>query len=55
MGESTINIISQSPVPMKPVAPRKMLNVAIAGVLGLMVGVFIVFFKDYWEKSAVQS
>lgn len=55
MGESTINIVSQAPIPIKPVAPRKMLNVAIAGVLGMMVGVFIVFFRDYWEKSAVQS
>ncbi|MFA5523148.1 MAG: GNVR domain-containing protein [Tissierellales bacterium] len=55
MGESTINIISQAIVPIKPVAPRKMLNVAIAGVLGLMAGIFIVFFREYWEKSAVQS
>lgn len=55
MGESTINIVSQALVPLRPVAPRKMLNVAVAGVLGLMVGVFIVFFKEYWEKSAVQS
>ncbi|WP_352419490.1 GNVR domain-containing protein [Proteiniborus sp.] len=55
MGESTINIVSQALVPIRPVAPRKMLNVAIGGVLGLMVGVFIAFFKEYWEKSGVQS
>lgn len=55
MGESTINIVTQALVPISPVAPRKMLNIAIAGVLGVMVGVFVAFFKEYWEKSAVQS
>jgi capsular polysaccharide biosynthesis protein len=28
------------------------LNVAIAGVLGLMVSVFIAFFMNYWKESA---
>ena len=55
VGDSTINIVSQAPVPEVPVGPRKMLNLAIAGVLGVMVGVFIAFFRAYWEKSAVES
>lgn len=55
MGESTINIVSPALVPSAPVAPRKLLNVAIAGVLGIMIGVFVAFFKEYWEKSSVQS
>ncbi|WIV12110.1 GNVR domain-containing protein [Proteiniborus sp. MB09-C3] len=54
MGESTINIVSHALVPIRPVAPRKMLNVAIAGILGVMVGIFVAFFKEYWQKSAVQ-
>ena len=28
-----------------------MLNMAIAAVLGLMIGVFVTFFKEYWETS----
>lgn len=28
------------------------LNVAIAGILGLMAGVFISFFMNYWKESA---
>lgn len=55
MGESTINIVSPALVPIRPVGPRKMLNVAIAGVLGIMLGVFIAFFKEYWKNSAVSS
>lgn len=55
MGESTINIVSPALVPIKPVGPRKMLNVAVAGVLGIMLGVFIAFFKEYWKNSAVSS
>lgn len=54
VGDSTINIISHAVVPDKPIGPRKMLNLAIAGVLGLMVGVFVVFFKYYWKASGKQ-
>jgi succinoglycan biosynthesis transport protein ExoP len=35
--------------PKSPVAPKKKLNIAIAGVLGLMVGVFGAFFIEFLE------
>lgn len=35
--------------PKEPVAPKKKLNIAIAGVLGLMVGVFGAFLVEYFE------
>ncbi len=35
--------------PKEPVAPKKALNIAVAGVLGLMVGVFGVFAIEYFE------
>lgn len=35
--------------PKHPVAPKKKLNIAIAGVLGLMVGVFGAFAMEYFE------
>ena len=40
--------------PKSPVSPKKKLNIAIAGVLGLMVGVFGAFVVEYfegWEKE----
>ncbi len=57
IGESSINIVSKAITPEKPVAPNKKLNLAIAGVLGVMIGVFVVFFRQYWigskEKPAI--
>lgn len=35
--------------PKEPVAPKKKLNIAIAAVLGLMVGVFGAFLVEYFE------
>ena len=35
--------------PKEPVAPKKKLNIAIAAVLGLMVGVFGAFVVEYLE------
>lgn len=52
IGDANIMVVSPAIVPDRPVAPKKALNVAIAMVLGLMVGVFVVFFMDYWKNSA---
>jgi succinoglycan biosynthesis transport protein ExoP len=37
--------------PKKPVSPRKKLNIAIAGALGLMVGVFATFTMEYFQAG----
>jgi uncharacterized protein involved in exopolysaccharide biosynthesis len=54
VGDSTINIISQAAMPEEPIGPRRVLNLAIAGVLGMMIGVFVVYFKQYWQASGKQ-
>jgi uncharacterized protein involved in exopolysaccharide biosynthesis len=54
VGDSTINIISQAAIPEEPTGPRRILNLAIAGVLGIMIGVFSAFFKQYWQTSGKQ-
>lgn len=51
IGEATITVMSRAYPTTKPVAPRKTLNVAIATVLGLMIGVFVAFFLEYWQAS----
>jgi capsular polysaccharide biosynthesis protein len=51
IGEASITIISRAHASSKPIGPRKALNVAISIVLGLMVGVFLAFFTEYWEVS----
>lgn len=35
-----------------PISPNKMLNLAIALVLGIMLSVGIVFFREYWRNSS---
>lgn len=53
--EAQINLVAPAWVPVTPVGPRKMLNLAIAGVLGVMVGAFVVFIRHYWITSADQT
>lgn len=52
IGEASIIIVSPAVEPLTPVGPRKMMNIAIAAALGLMLGVFVAFFKEYWQTSA---
>ena len=54
IGSSSIIISSEAMVPNSPTSPNKMLNMAIAIVLGLMIGVFVVFAKQYWESTATK-
>jgi len=51
-GKGLYIMFQQAHLPETPVSPRKMLNVAVAGVLGFMVSVFAVFFMEFWRKSA---
>lgn len=51
IGDSTIIIVSSAVEPTRPIAPNKTLNVAIAGILGLMLGVFVAFFIEYWKAT----
>jgi uncharacterized protein involved in exopolysaccharide biosynthesis len=44
-----VEVISPAAVPSEPIQPRTKLNIAIAGVLGLMVGVFGAFLVEYFE------
>ena len=50
-GDKNVAEIRKAYEPEKPVSPNKKLNVAIAGVLGLMLGVFTAFFTEYWKES----
>jgi len=45
--EDEVKIASLAAVPTKPVSPKKKLNVAVAGALGLFVGVFGAFAWEY--------
>lgn len=48
-----IRVIVEPTLPENPSSPNKMLNLAIALVLGVMIGLGILFFREYWRNSAV--
>ncbi|MDK2817640.1 MAG: hypothetical protein PWR22_2269 [Moorella sp. (in: firmicutes)] len=48
-------LIAPAVAPTSPVKPRKLLNTAIAVVLGLMVGVFTAFFLEAWNAPVYRK
>lgn len=46
-----VQVIDEAQVPDMPVKPRPKLNMAIAGVLGLMVGIFLAFLLEYLDNT----
>jgi capsular polysaccharide biosynthesis protein len=44
-------VINYAQLPAVPVKPNKKLNILIAGVLGLFVGIFAAFFLEFWQKG----
>jgi len=46
-----VKIASLAYEPKGPIKPNKKLNIAIAGVLGLFVGIFFAFFLEFWQKG----
>jgi capsular polysaccharide biosynthesis protein len=49
--KNLVTIVNRPEIETQKVAPRNALNLAIGGVLGLMLGVFVAFFKHYWQNS----
>jgi capsular polysaccharide biosynthesis protein len=49
--ESKIQLAAHPSYPESPIAPKKELTLAIALVLGGMLGVFVAFFKEYWKNN----
>ena len=49
--ENLLKIASLAYEPKSPMKPNKKLNILIAGVLGLFVGVFVAFFLEFWQKG----
>jgi len=48
-GGTEVRVASLALPPAKPVASRKLLNTALAGMVGLMLGVFAAFAAEWWQ------
>jgi len=46
-----IRIIDKALAPDVPIKPNQKLNLAIGGVLGVMLGVMLVFFMEYLDNT----
>lgn len=49
--QNKVETIAEAFPPQNPVGPNKMLNIAIAVVLGLMAGTGYVFLRSYWKNT----
>ena len=50
-GGTEVRVASLALPPAKPVSTRKLLNTALAGMVGLMLGVFAVFAAEWWQEG----
>lgn len=48
---NSVEVIDKARTPEKPVKPNKIMNIAIAGVLGIMIGLFIAFMLEYMDRK----
>ena len=46
-----VEVIDKAQVPINPVAPNKKMNILIAGVLGIMVGLFSIFLMEFLNNK----
>ena len=50
-----IRVVEAPVVPTRPIGPNKKMNVAVAGVLGLFVGVLLAFLAHYLESGSEKA
>ncbi|MEG0152643.1 MAG: Wzz/FepE/Etk N-terminal domain-containing protein [Cellulosilyticaceae bacterium] len=48
---NSVEVIDKAREPESPIKPRKIMNIAIAAVLGLMIGLFITFILEFLDKK----
>lgn len=46
-----VQVIDRAEIPKGPIKPNKMMNMAIAAVLGFMIGIGIVFLREYLDNT----
>ncbi len=46
-----VQVIDQAILPTSPIKPNKMMNMAISAVLGMMIGLFVVFLIEYLDNK----
>ncbi len=50
-----VRLASRASVPTSPVGPRRLMNTAVAGFLGLLLGIFMAFFVEFWQSPREEA
>ena len=50
---SSLSAISEPALPTSPVSPRRTQNITMAGVLGVMLGVFAALFREFYRPTTL--
>ena len=48
---NSVEVIDKAILPKAPIKPNKVMNVAIAAVLGVMIGLFVIFLIEYLDNK----
>ncbi|WP_270646967.1 YveK family protein [Paeniclostridium hominis] len=48
---NNVEVIDKAIVPKIPVKPNKIMNIAIAGILGVMISLFVIFLLEYMDNK----
>lgn len=51
MQPTDVQVIDVAAAPIKPISPRKTLNVVVGGILGLLIGLGVAFVLEYMNKT----
>lgn len=51
MKVENVQVIDKAEAPLNPIRPRPLLNIAIAGILGVMLGIFIAFLIEFLDNT----
>jgi len=51
MNVENVQIIDRAEIPIKPIKPVPIVNITAAGILGIMIGIFIVFLIEYLDNT----
>ena len=46
-----VQVIDEAQIPEKPVKPRRLLNMVVAAILGIMVGLGVAFLQEYLDNT----
>lgn len=55
MSAENVHIIDRAEKPIKPIRPVLIVNMTVAGILGIMIGAFIIFLIEYLDNTIKTS